>query len=36
MGKDGWRFKTAEEVPGCIPDTVNNGMMDDDHKASCR
>ncbi|KAI8618624.1 hypothetical protein BC830DRAFT_1166048 [Chytriomyces sp. MP71] len=22
MTKDGWHFSTAEEMPGCIPDTV--------------
>jgi glutathionyl-hydroquinone reductase len=24
MGTDGWKFSTAEETAGCIPDTVNN------------
>jgi putative glutathione S-transferase len=24
MGEEGWRFKNADEVSGCIPDTVHN------------
>ncbi|KAI8618626.1 glutathione S-transferase omega-like 2 [Chytriomyces sp. MP71] len=27
MTKDGWHFSTAEETPGCIPDTVNHAKF---------